>query len=191
MTTVIPAADSGLLLSQHKPMSESIAHWEGLDHLTQYLVETHHGYVRHACPLIVEWLDTLVSQHPELHKVRETFVALRDVLLSHLIKEEHLLFPYINELAVAARAQTRPPAGPFATILHPVRVMEAEHEAASALLEQLRSLTNDYTPPAGSDKTYRVCYEELTTFAEDFRRHIYLENNVLFPKALELETRWV
>ena len=191
MTTVIPALESGLLLSQHTPMSESIAHWEGLDQLTRHLVETHHGYVRRACPLIVERLDILVSQHAELHKVRETFVALRDVLLSHLIKEEHLLFPYINELAVAARSQTRPPAGPFATILHPVRVMEAEHEAASALLEQLKSLTNDYTPPAGSDTTYRLCYADLATFAADFRRHTFLENNVLFPKALELETRWV
>lgn len=169
--------------------------WEHLDELTRHIVDTHHRYVRQTCPVIMGWLDTLATTsaeaHPELADVRATFSALRDELTSHMLKEENVLFPFIDELAIAIRSRTRPPAGPFGTILHPVRVMESEHESALELLEHVRSLTNGYTPPAGASQTHRACYEELAKFAADLDRHIHLENTVLFPKALELENRWV
>ena len=81
------------------------------------------------------------------------------------------------------------PGSPFGTILHPIRVMEADHREAGDLLAQLRSLTSNFTPPDDACATYRSSYEELKRFENDLHRHIHLENNVLFPAALEMEAQ--
>jgi regulator of cell morphogenesis and NO signaling len=65
--------------------------------------------------------------------------------------------------------------------------MEAEHEAAGDELFEIRSLTNNYTPPADACNTYRICYQELKEFEEDLHKHVHLENNILFPKTIKLE----
>jgi regulator of cell morphogenesis and NO signaling len=104
-----------------------------------------------------------------------------------MVKEEHILFPYIDALAAASRAGGRLPSSPFGTILNPIGMMEAEHRHAGDQLETLRRLTDAYTPPADGCTTYRLCYEELARFEADLHRHVHLENNVLFPRAVELE----
>jgi regulator of cell morphogenesis and NO signaling len=182
-------------LGDPTPADRAPAEWEHLDALTGHIIERHHRYVRDTCPTVNAWLDKLVarhaSRHPELEEVRQTFADLSDELMTHMMKEENVLFPFINDLAVARRAGTRPPAGPFGTILNPVRVMESDHQAAGELLARLRTLTNGYTAPDDGCTTYRLCYGELARFEEDLHRHIHLENNVLFPRALEIEGRLV
>ena len=96
-----------------------------------------------------------------------------------LIKEEHVLFPYIRELAT--RSNGRPYTSPFG--------MEREHREASGELRLIRELTGGYAPPADGCTTYRVCFTELAQFERDLHRHVHLENNVLFPKAIALEQR--
>jgi len=165
--------------------------WNHLDALTRHIVERHHHYAVSTIPVIRGWLDKLVdrhaARHPELREVRETFIELADELTTHMAKEESLLFPFINELAVAERAGSRLPRGPFGTILHPVRVMESDHEETGQLLQRLRDLTKDYQPPSDGCATYQLCYRELARFEGDLHRHVHLENNVLFPQAMELE----
>lgn len=165
--------------------------WNNLDALTRYIVERHHRYVASTIPAIRGWLDKLVdrhgARHVELREVRDTFIELADELTTHMAKEESLLFPFINELAAAERARTRLPRGPFGTILHPVRVMESDHEEAGELLQRLRYLTRDYQPPSDGCTTYQLCYRELERFEADLHRHVHLENNLLFPQAMALE----
>lgn len=65
--------------------------------------------------------------------------------------------------------------------------MEAEHEAAGDLLEQVRSITNNYTPPADACNSFTLLYHKLSALEEDLHQHIHLENNILFIKAAKLE----
>ena len=108
-----------------------------------------------------------------------------------MVKEENVLFPYIDELAAAVRAGSRLPSSPFGTVLHPVRAMEEDHRAAAELTAELRALTSDFTPPADACQTYRSCFAELERFEADLRTHVHLENHVLFPRAIELEQRLI
>jgi regulator of cell morphogenesis and NO signaling len=171
------------------------AEWKDLDALTRHIVATHHRYVRDTTPVIAAWLDKLVARHgaghPELAEVRAVFLELGDELMTHMAKEEHILFPFIEDLAAAHRAGARLPNGPFGTVLHPVRVMEEDHRLAGELIGRLRVLTRDHQPPEDACTTYRACYAELAAFEADLHRHIHLENNVLFPGALDLEQRLV
>jgi regulator of cell morphogenesis and NO signaling len=173
------------------PDSQLPGAWEDLDVLTRHIFDHHHRYVRTSIPTLNTQLDKLVSRHgerhPELAQVRLTFRQLADELLSHLEKEENLLFPHIDEMAAAHRAGQTPPPGPFATALHPIRVMEADHTLAGDLMAHLRQLTGGFAPPADACTTYRACYAELAHFEADLHRHIHLENNVLFPRTMELE----
>lgn len=165
--------------------------WDDLGALTRHIIDHHHRYVRTAIPTVATQLDKLVSRHgerhPELTQVRFTFRQLADELLTHLEKEENLLFPYVEDMA-AARRTSRPLApGPFATALYPIRMMEADHTLAGDLMAHVRLLTAGFAPPADGCTTYRACYAELAHFEADLHRHIHLENNVLFPRALDLE----
>lgn len=181
-------------LSRIGPTSEAARlpeAWDELDALTGHIVTHHHTYVRSSVPALQQMLDKLVSvhgeRHPELAELRSAFRALGDDLLQHLMKEEQLLFPAVDQMARQRRGLPGP--GPmFATVLHPVRVMEDDHQEAGALIERIRQLTGGhYEPPADACTTYRACFAELRRFEEDLHRHIHLENNVLFPRALDLE----
>lgn len=165
--------------------------WPSLDELTAYIVAHHHGYVRDSTPTITAWLEKLVSRHgsrhPELADVRAAFAGVASEMATHMMKEENILFPYIDALAAAAQTGWRMPASPFGTILNPIRVMEEDHRHAGDGLARLRELTGDYQPPEDACTTFRACYEELARFAADLHRHVHLENNVLFPRAVALE----
>lgn len=100
----------------------------------------------------------------------------------HLMKEEQVLFPYID-----AKEQGASPHACFENVKHPIANMLAEHDDAGAVLAQIRSLSNNYTPPAGACPTYVALYRGLEEFERDLHQHVHLENNILFPRAIELE----
>ena len=158
------------------------------DRIIDHVLATHHAYVRLALPAIAGYLTKLVdvhgSRHPELARIAMTFARLGQDLLQHMMKEERILFPYIRELALHPRRQAP---SPFGTVENPIRMMEREHREAGDEMRLIRELTGGYLPPADACATYRVCFDELATFERDLHRHVHLENNVLFPKAVELE----
>ena len=162
-----------------------------LDRLIDHILVTHHAYVRSALPTVTRYLAKLVdvhgARHPELVRVAASFDQLSRDLLQHMMKEEHVLFPYIRELATVTDG--RPSPSPFGTVENPIRMMEREHREAGDELRLIRELTNGFVPPADGCTTYGVCFAELARFERDLHRHIHLENNVLFPKAVELEHR--
>ena len=63
--------------------------------------------------------------------------------------------------------------------------MEQEHEHAGNLLNDIRILSDDYMPPQDACTTYRLCFAALKAFELDLHEHVHLENNILFPKAIE------
>jgi regulator of cell morphogenesis and NO signaling len=172
--------------------ANAVTRWP-LDRLVDRIVETHHAYVRSALPVIMQSLATIVQvhgqRHPELERVAAAFSEMGGDLLQHMMKEERVLFPYIRELAAAG--DHRPLQSPFGSIEYPIRMMEREHQEAGDGLRLIRELTNGYEPPADGCTTYRAAMAELARFERDLHRHVHLENNVLFPKAIEREReRW-
>ena len=161
--------------------------------LIAHIVGTHHSYVRQSLPGILDHLSKVVaahgSRHPELAFIESQFSQAAEDLLLHLVKEEQVLFPYIVSLADAINHRGPHPPDMFGTVQNPIRMMEIEHQEAGDRMVAIRELSHNYAPPADACNTYRLVLEELHAFERDLRRHVDLENHVLFPKALELEEK--
>lgn len=168
---------------------DDVTRWP-VDRLIDHVETTHHAYVRSALRPIGAHLTTLVdvhgARHPELRRIATVFDGLGRDLLQHMLKEERVLFPYVRELA-ATTTPVRP--NLFGTIENPIRMMQREHQQAGDEMRVIRALTNDYVTSADGCTTYRVTFDELAQFDHDLQRHVHLENNVLFPKAIALEHR--
>ncbi len=164
-----------------------------LSELIDHILAAHHGYVKQEIPRLKQLLFKVVAvhcaNHPELAAVQRTFNELADELTGHMMKEEMVLFPYIKKLELATSSGRPAPLAPFGSISNPVRMMELEHESAGRALEEIRTLTSAYTPPEGACFSYKTLYSALKDFEVDLHQHVHLENNILFPRAIELEGR--
>lgn len=160
-----------------------------LSELSGYITSTHHVYVRNELPLIYGYLQKVASKHgerhPELYKIAELFTAVKEEMEMHMLKEEKILFPRIAETERMANENKKLPVN-NTFIGAPVSVMEQEHEHAGSMMDEIRQLSNNYTPPADACTTYRLAYSALQAFEQDLHRHVHLENYILFPKALSL-----
>ena len=160
-----------------------------LSQLIDFIVLTHHAYVKEKMPSILEYLHKVASKHgqrhPEMFKVIETFVALQEEMKLHMEKEELVLFPRIKTLeenTIENNLQTKG----LSYLQSPVALLEEEHDHAGRLLDIIRGLTSNYTPPADACATYQLSFASLQAFEFDLHQHVHLENNILFPKALSL-----
>jgi regulator of cell morphogenesis and NO signaling len=173
-----------------EPCHDDLTHLP-VPQLIDHIVLTHHQYLRLAVPTVASYLAKLVgvhgARHPELERVRESFDRLGRDLIQHMAKEELVLFPYVRDIATHGVDASWP--SPFGTIENPIRMMEREHREAGDALRLIRELTGGFTPPDDGCATYRACFEELAHFERDLHRHLHLENNVLFPRAIEIERR--
>ena len=159
--------------------------------LADYIVNTHHTYVRNNLPDLMTYTQKVArvhgDQHPELLEIYTLVESINEELLGHMLKEENILFPFIKQL-VKAKNNNQPLERPhFGTVENPVRMMEAEHESAGQDLERIRELSNNYSLPEDACGSYKMLFNMLEEFESDLHIHIHLENNILFPKALELE----
>ena len=127
------------------------------------------------------------ERHPELFEINKLFNETAQELSAHLKKEELILFPFIKKMANAKRKGSTIEAPAFGTVENPVHMMEHEHTAEGDRFARIAELTNHYTPPADACNTYRVTYAMLEEFENDLHTHIHIENNILFPKSIQLE----
>lgn len=164
--------------------------WE-LDFLADYIVNTHHSYVKKNLPDILAYANKVArvhgSRHPELLPVRELVEEVYNEMMNHMVKEERILFPYIKDI-VTAQKNTQPlQASHFGTVQNPINMMEMEHEVVGKNMEEIRTLTQNYVLPDDACASYSLLYRMLDEFEEDLHIHVHLENNILFPKALKAE----
>jgi len=163
-----------------------------LGELISHIVKTHHVYVRTQIPEVERLMEKVYSKHganhPELAHIRSLFHGLGQELTTHLMKEENILFPYIERMeeSVLQHDPILPP--PFGTVANPVRMMEHEHDNAGLVLRALRDASQGYTPPADACTSFQALYTALANFEKDLHEHIHLENNMLFPRALQMES---
>jgi len=165
--------------------------WD-LDVLTEHIVTTHHSYVRSAIPVLLAHTEKVAmvhgGRHPEVVEIHHLMIQVAQEMTSHMQKEELILFPYIRAMARSRREGTDVQPPPFGSISNPIQMMESEHESAGGALARMRTLANGFQPPEDACTTYRVSFQELAQFEADLHVHVHLENNILFPGAIALES---
>jgi len=163
-----------------------------LNGLVDHILTRHHAYLKAELPRLSRMLHKVAEAHGARHAnslvpLGETYEALQYELESHLMKEEMVLFPIIRNLEAAGQAGAQPAPSHCGSISNPIRVMEHEHDSAGKALEQMRAITNNYEVPGDACNTYRALFDGLKELEADLHQHIHLENNILFPRAAELE----
>lgn len=174
--------------AQHRPTEDETGAFlatASLSQLSNFIYDTHHVYLYEALPRLSRWVDKVAEVHgpknPNLLTLQSVYHTLQKELLTHLFKEENVLFPYCKELDTA---EVLPPFH-CGHVSHPVEVMRREHDDAGEALRKIRALADHFQLPEDACNTYRALMNGLQEMEADLHRHIYLENNVLFPKALE------
>ncbi len=156
-----------------------------LSELADHITNTHHFYLKNELPRLDQITARVLHVHGDkdqrLQDVRNAFVSLKDEMLQHMTKEERVLFPMIKELETANAA-------PAHSIAGPIRQMEHEHDGAGDALSIISKATDNYTPPVWACNTYRVMIDSLKKLELDMHQHVHKENNILFAKALKLES---
>jgi regulator of cell morphogenesis and NO signaling len=166
---------------QNEPLADLISH----------IKNTHHKYTREEITRLGPLFDKVWSvhgtNHPELPRIREIFRGLAQELTMHMMKEEMVLFPYIERMeeAVIQKEPVLPP--PFGSVQNPVSMMEHEHDSAGNALRAMREASSGYSAPPEACISYQTLYKALAEFETDLHQHIHLENNILFPRAIAME----
>lgn len=162
-----------------------------LDLLADYVEKTHHRYVEEKSVILQQFLSKLVKvhgvNHPELFEIHQIFNSVAQGLAANMKKEELILFPFIRKMVKAQMSNEKLPQAHFGSVENPIDMMEHEHTEEGDKLHRLAELANEYQPPADACNTYRVTFAMLDEFEQDLHKHIHLENNILFPKSIELE----
>lgn len=164
---------------------------EKLSSLISYILDKHHTYIRTQSPNLIALLAKVTNKHGERHTelylVQKYFTELVEELNPHLYKEENILFPYVLSLEKAKEQKQVFARPPFGTVSNPINVMLFEHDNAGAILKEMRKAAKNYIVPEDGCTSFALLYKGLEAFEGDLHRHIHLENNLLFPKAIELE----
>jgi regulator of cell morphogenesis and NO signaling len=155
--------------------------------IVRHVVARHHAYSRTEGPRL-RALSTKVARrhgagHPELAAVEELVVGLFDELGPHMMREERILFPFM--LALESGASTMP----LLAVDRPIEIMTRDHEAAGRLLDDLARVTTGFSAPADACESWRALYAGLAAHDADLRRHVWIENELLFPAAIELDQK--
>lgn len=178
--------------SKHVSLDETNWAFAPLVDLTRHIRERHHRYVREAIARVQPLLDKVEAKHGKSHseiaEIRRLFTEVGREMIMHMQNEEQILFPYIDALekATTAHSSVEPPF--FQTVRNPIHAMMKEHDAAGELVKQIRKTSSEYTAPADGWTSYKALYQDLRQFEADLHQHVHLENNILFPRAVEMET---
>lgn len=164
-----------------------------LGRLIQHIVRVHHHCVRQELPGLAEMASKLAfkrgSREPELAKVAELVEELRGEMYAHIEKEEQVLFPFLAQMDQESIVAYPSAHACFRSVAHPIFMMEQEHESTGHIMHRLIRSTNHFAPPSWACGTHLALFSGLRAFEVDLRQHVYLENDVLFPRAIQLEAK--
>ncbi len=157
---------------------EEPVHWaaEPLGKLVDHIQTKYHEAHRRDLPALVAAARKVERVHADKphcpHGLADHLAHVEAEMYAHMAKEEQILFPAISH-------------GHRGPSVHmPIRVMMHEHEEHGSNLDRIRELTGDLIPPEGACRTWRALYAGLAQLEAELMEHIHLENNVLFPRAL-------
>jgi regulator of cell morphogenesis and NO signaling len=159
-------------------------------HLIDHIIKTHHRYVRRKTDEINGFAYKVArvhgERHPENKEIYTIFAQLSQSLLGHLAEEEQTVFPLIKSVYQKRMSGDAPTEQEVAQLKQELEAMVSDHEEAGSEMEQIRELSNSFTPPEDACTTYRILYQNLADFEADLHQHVHLENNILFKKAQAL-----
>ena len=162
-----------------------------LDLLADYIEKKHHRYVEEKIPVLKQYLEKISqvhgARHPELLEIATLFNGSAGELTAHMKKEEFILFPYVRKIVKTRQTGEHPGEPHFGSAKNPIHVMMQEHDNEGERFRKISGLSNNYTAPEDACNTYKVAYAILKEFEDDLHLHIHLENNILFPKTIEME----
>jgi regulator of cell morphogenesis and NO signaling len=158
--------------------------------LSDFIENNHHAYVKKSLQPVLELAVKVARVHGEAHPETKSVVAsfnrVAQEMSSHMAKEEQVLFPYIHKLVQEKKTGVKEAAS-FGSVKQPINMMEMEHDVVGKNMGYINQLTNGYTLPADACASYTLLYKWLKEFEDDLLQHVHLENNILFPKAIDLE----
>ncbi len=173
------------------PNSLPFNEWD-IDFLTDYIVHVHHHYLKKQLPEIKTLLLNFAEEHRKKYlyitDLEKIFLGLYNEMLPHLQQEEEIIFPYIRQITHAFDSRESYASLLVRTLRKPVEeVMNHEHTSVIRAAKKMRELTNDYIPPAQACVSHKVIFLKLKELDNDLMQHMHLENNILFPRAIEME----
>lgn len=152
--------------------------------LVKHIVSRHHEYLKLELPRLAQRLNKAIAICDTLAPVADHFYPMQEELELHMHKEEMMLFPAIEQMARPGGVAMFP----FGSLSNPIRVMMAEHDSAFDALAEIRRATGNYSLSADAGAIQRELYDGLEALERDLREHVHLENDILFPRALGLES---
>lgn len=162
-----------------------------LDFLADYITNTHHNYIRKNMPEIKTYAAKVNSvhggRHPELEEIHQIVEQVDKELAEHMEEEENLLFPWVKRILKSKNENAVYDKGGEMTFEQILNKSMEEHQIVGDALDKARKLANNYTLPEDACASYTLLYKMLDEFENDLHTHIHLENNILFPKAAEME----
>ena len=162
-----------------------------LDQLADHVETVHHRYVEERGPILKNNLAKLCEEHgeahPELYTIQDEFDTCLGAMAMHMKKEELLLFPFVRKLARSARTGEPIKAARFGSVENPVKAMMEDHNDEGARFRRMRAVSDNFTVPADGSPLYASTFNMLKEFEHDLHRHVHLENNIMFPRAIEME----
>jgi len=183
----LKSATRNIHISNSLPFDE----WK-LDFLADYIVNVHHRYLHKVIPEIHEYVEKFVEGHekkfPELAELRSLFHRMEKHMIPHMQQEEEIIFPYIKQIAYAYNNRESYAGLLVRTLRKPVEdMMKNEHDVTNSQIKRIRAITHDYQLPDKPCAMHRVTFLKLKEFDNDLVQHLHLENNILFPKAIQME----
>ena len=174
------ASDAGVEAAERDWSKE-----ENVDFIVEYIIKKYHNPLRMDLKGIAGILQKVArvhgDRHPELRQMEPIFQGLSDELTTHLMKEEHILFPYMRAIHEAWSHKNALPTHHCGTVQNPIHQMEEEHQDAGKALAMLRTISKDYKVPDDGCASYKALFRGLEKIENDLHRHIHLENYVLHP----------
>ena len=166
--------------------------WD-ISFLTDHIVNIHHKYVEESIPILLQYAAKVANVHghhyKEVVEINSLIIDVAKELAVHMKKEELILFPFIKQLYIADKKKSKPDLPLFGSVNNPIEMMQNEHENAGDIFKLIAKLSNNYTPPEEACNTFKALYAKLDEFEQDLHLHIHLENNILFPKTIQLEQK--
>ncbi|GFO57904.1 iron-sulfur cluster repair di-iron protein [Geomonas silvestris] len=169
--------------------SQNYGAWE-LPFLADYIVNTHHAYLKENTARIVGYANKIAEvhgpHHPEVIEIARIFRKIATDLGAHLREEENVLFPAIRRLSELAKSGSAKDAEEIGALKQSLVALTHEHDEIGAAIHTIRDLARGYQIPDDVCNTFALTYKKLEEFEDDLHKHVHLENNILFPKAAKL-----
>ena len=161
--------------------------------LIEHILDKHHAFMKEQLPRLDELFRKVQNAHAEKHgKMLEAlyrdFTEIKEEVEPHLMKEEQILFPGIEAIDRYLAGSGSFPRLHCGSVANPIQQMEYEHEHVGRALERMRQNSAEYQLPADACEAFKALYDGLQAIEADLHEHIHLENNILFPQSIDMET---